>query len=139
MANKATVIVHENRVGVNGKVSITTTLTDETLVADLATAIAASSDGQVLGGSLSIDSGFVAESTAPATTAQVGSKLLVTGDAANGNVYHCEIPCWPTTGIGAGSDEVTVPPAIVSALNALWTTADGTAIVVRSAGLYVNR
>jgi len=139
MANKATVVIHENRVGVNGKVSVTTTKTDPALVGALATAIAAVSDGQVLSASLSLDGGFTAETTLPATTAQVGSKLMVIGDATNGNVYRCEIPCWPTVGIGAGSDEVDVPAAIKSALDALWETADGTAIVCRVKGLYVNR
>jgi len=139
MANKATVVIHENRVGVNGKVSVTTTLTDPTLVGALATAIAASTDGQVLSASLSLDGGFTAETTVPAVTAQVGSKLMIIGDAANGNVYRCEIPCWPTTGIGAGSDEITVPTDITGALNALWQTADGMAITCRAKGLYVNR
>jgi len=139
MANKATVVIHENRVGVNGKVSVTTTKTTPALVGALATAIAAVSDGQVLSASLSLDGGFTAETTLPATTAQVGSKLMVIGDATNGNVYRCEIPCWPTVGIGAGSDEIDVPAGIKSALDALWETADGTAIVCRAKGLYVNR
>jgi hypothetical protein len=139
MANRATITIHENRVGVNGTVTLTTTKTAATLVAAVATAIAAASDGQVLSGSLSLDSGFVADTATPATTAQVGSKLLITGDAANGNTYKCEIPCWPTTAIGAGSDVIAVPAGLKSAIDAIWETADGTAIVCRANGLYVNR
>lgn len=125
-----------------GSMRITSNVADETTVQALADAIAASTLGKVKTASLStVPATFTPAAGAAPTSAQRGQKLLVKGIAAvTGTIHHCEIPCWnPTSVAAAGSDNVPVPGAIKSALDAVWTDDNGNAIVVEATGIYVNR
>ena len=139
-----TIPIYESS-GRASKVQCTSTTADAATVAALANAIKGSA--LVLGMvgvakfSTSAENTPDVDLSAAPEGAQRGQRLLVKGTAAVTLVRHTmEIPCFDALGTdAAGSDVVTVPAGIKSAIEALWTDASGNAITCDTLGVFVNR